>query len=259
MSRTLAIAGYDSEAEFYDYVWDSLKVDVEFYCRRLRGARSILDCMCGTGRVASALARAGFQVDGVDVSAEMLRRARLKARRESPLVRSRLHWQVGDLAHAELGKDHDAAIIAANSYGLILSSRNRIRALGRIHSALRPGGKLLLALDSVRSYRRIRDGIPFAAGSRRLGRRGSLYVRVMAESGSRVDRVRSTTLHLVFAKSGKLTHSQLTETITAVLSPVRVQSELRRSGFRPMKLFGDYDERSYSVKGDRFVIESVAR
>lgn len=259
MSRGIVILGYDAEAEFYDYAWQILRVDTEFYRRQLKGAHRVLDCMCGTGRVAIDLARAGHEVDGIDSSPEMLRRARVKARKECPPVRRRLRWHLGDLTKTNLGHDHDAAIVAVNSYGLILSARGRVVALRRIRSALRDHGKLLLALDSVRSYREVRDGVPFAASSGPLGSSGGVYVRVMAESRSGSKRVRSIALHLVIDRKGKLRRSQLAQTVTAVLSPATVKRELKQAGFRPIKLFGGYDGRPYSPSGDSFIIEATAR
>lgn len=259
MVRKSLLPGYEAEAEFYDFAWGEVRADIDFYRKRLKGAHSILDCMSGTGRIAIALARAGLEVDGIDSSAEMIRRARLKCRSLPPSIRRRLHWQVGDITRADMGKGHDAAIIGLNSYGLVLSPVNRIQGLKRIHRALRPGGRLFLALDSVRSYRRIRDGIPFFVSARQIKPNGPLYAWIMAETGSRADPVRSTTLHLVLAKSGKPLKSCITATTTAVISPAKARSELSHAGFRLTRLFGDYDKRPYSAAGDRFIIESVAR
>lgn len=259
MGRMSRLPGYEAEAEFYDFAWGEVRNDIDYYRNRLKGAHSILDCMCGTGRIAIALARAGFVVDGIDSSAEMLRRARLKCRLLPQPIRHRLHWKVGDITRADMGKGHDAAIIGLNSYGLILSQTSRIRALKRIHRALRPGGRLFLALDSVRSYRRIRDGVPFFVSARPTKPNGPLYAWIMAETGSRADPVRSTTLHLVLSRSGKPLKSCVTATTTAVIAPAKARSELSRAGFQLAKLFGDYDERPYSAVGDRFIIESEAR
>lgn len=258
MGRGSAIPGYDTESEFYDFTWERLRSDTEFYRAELNGSDYVLDCMCGTGRVAIALARDGHRVDGVDASPGMLRRARQKARAESPTVRRRLRWQLGDLTKADLGKGHDAAIVAVNSYGLILSGRQRVAALQRIRKALREHGRLILALDSVRSYRTIRDGIPFLASSAAIGVSGDVYVRVMAESGSRAESVRSTAIHMVFDRHGKPKRSQLTQTVTAVLSPSIVKRELRQAGFRPTQLLGGYDRRPYSPSVDCFIVEAIA-
>lgn len=252
------LPGYDLEATFYDYGWESLKADLRFYARRLKGYRRVLDCMCGTGRVTLALARAGFEVEGVDSSTGMLYRARRRLRREAASVRGRVRFVRADLRKASLGPGHDAAIIAVNSYGLILSRRDRVRALRRIRAALRRGGRLLLALDSVRSYRRIRDGVPFVTTVRTGDRGRRTYVRIMAETGARADRVRSPTLHLLITRSGGLSRAALTETITAVLSPAEVKWELRRSGFRQEQLLGGYDGRPYSPRGELFILDATA-
>ena len=259
MNRKSSIPGYDAEAEFYDYAWESFKLDTEFYRRRLRRKDRVLDCMCGTGRVAIALARDGHQVVGIDVSPRMLRRAREKARKEKPEVRRRLHWRLANLTGTDLGKDHDAAIIALDSYGLILSRRGRIAALMRIRHALRERGRIFLALDSVQSYREVRDGIPFPAGGGPVGRSGDIYVRVMAETGSHSPSVRSTALHLLIDRKGRLKRSRLSQTVTAVLSPTMVEEELRRAGFRLTRLFGGYDGRLYSPTGRVFILEAAAR
>lgn len=259
MGHGSRVPGYEAEAEFYDLTWESLGVDVDFYRGALKGADSVLDCMCGTGRVAIALARDGHRVDGIDSSPAMLRKARQKAQREDHAVRRRLHWHLGDLARADLGKEHDAALVALNSYGLILSKDRRIAALRRIRTALRPRGGMWLAMDSVRSYREVDEGVPTVASSRPLGASGDIYVRVLAESGSRSQHVRSVTLHVVIDRKGKVKRSQLTQTVTAVLPPSTVRGELRHAGFRPTRLLGGYDGRPYSPSAASFIVEAVAR
>ena len=256
--QTRSSSGYDAEARFYDYTWDRLTEDIEFYKARLGGATTVLDAMCGTGRVSLALARAGFRVWGIDSSAGMLKRARERLGSESSSVRRRVRLRRGDLVHGAAGKELDAAIIAVNSYGLILTSRNRVRALRRVRGSLRRGGRIFLALDSVRSYRTIRDGVPFLTVARAVDREGRIYLRVFAETGARATRVRSESLHILLSRSGKVLASQESGTVTAVLNPRQVRGELRRAGFEPSALFGDYDQRPYSPSGQRFIVEAVA-
>ena len=47
------------------------------------GGGPILELGCGTGRVLLPLARAGYEITGLDLSAQMLERCRAKARRPS--------------------------------------------------------------------------------------------------------------------------------------------------------------------------------
>lgn len=251
-------ARYDSEARFYDYTWDRMTEDLAFYRRRLGPARSVLDAMCGTGRVAMALARNGLRVWGVDQSAGMLRRARERLRSEPPSVQRRVRWRRIDLVQGAAGNGLDAAILAVNSYGLILTTRDRIRALRQIRSRLRRGGKIMLALDSVRSYRTIRDGVPFLTTVRVIDGRGRTYVRVFAETGSKARHVRSESLHVLLSRGGRVLAAEESRTVTAVLGPAQVKRELRSAGFAPRSVFGDYDQRPYSPLGQRFIIEAEA-
>jgi len=257
-SRTRLSPGYDAEAPLYDYCWDRLTEDLAFYKRRLRHAKTVLDAMCGTGRVSIALARAGIHVWGIDSSVRMLQRARQRLREQPPPVRRRVRFRKGDLVRGAPGRGLDAAIVAVNSFGLILTSKDRVRALRHLHRSLRRGGKLILALDSVRSYRTIRDGVPFLTLARVVDGRGRIYLRILSETGSRASHVRSESLHILLSRSGRVLVSQESGTSTAVLGPARVEQELRRSGFEPTAIFGDYDERRYSPSGQRFIVEARA-
>lgn len=249
------LPSYEAEAPFYDYTWGDFDEDLRFYRRQLDGRSTILDCMCGTGRVALALARAGCQVDGVDSSPGMLRMARRKLIQEPSEVRRRVRLIKGDLRSAPLSPGHDAAIIAVNSYGLMPSRNDRVRALRQIRHALGPMGKLFLALDTVSSYRRVREGIPFLVTVRPVQGEG-VYVHVMTESGGQTDRVRTTSLHLLLSRPGGSTRAVVSQTVTTVLSPSQVRDECREAGLWPAAVIGDYDGRSYSPAGGRFILEA---
>jgi ubiquinone/menaquinone biosynthesis C-methylase UbiE len=65
--------------------------DVAFYGYLARGSGGgVLELACGTGRIALALAEAGLDVTGVDISEGMLSVARRKAVARPPSVQQRL-------------------------------------------------------------------------------------------------------------------------------------------------------------------------
>ena len=72
------------EAEFH--VWeqaaDSRSMDqwVQFWAPHLSGARRILDVACGEGHFLAALQRAGYDAEGVDLTHELVVRARAQGR-----------------------------------------------------------------------------------------------------------------------------------------------------------------------------------
>lgn len=102
----------------YDARWSSLAATgqnihgeadlVEALLRESNG-RSVLDAGCGTGRVATELARRGFTVTGVDADPDMLAAAREKA--------PDLTWRHGDLADP-------GAVSEAGPFDLVLMAGN---------------------------------------------------------------------------------------------------------------------------------------
>jgi SAM-dependent methyltransferase len=98
------------------------------------GARSVLDAGCGTGRVAVELARRGIEVVGVDVSPDMIEKARAAA--------PHLHWRLGDLADIDLGRQFDAVVMAGNVM-IFLQEGTEGAVLRNMARHLAPGGHMV--------------------------------------------------------------------------------------------------------------------
>jgi SAM-dependent methyltransferase len=119
---------------------------------------SVLDIGCGTGRHAVELAKAGYQVTGVDISGGMLREARAAAERagvELELVQD-------DATSFDLGRRFDAALcLCEGSLGLLGGDdpfEHDAAVLRRAFAALQPGAPFVLTL--LNALRMIRDATP---------------------------------------------------------------------------------------------------
>lgn len=119
----------------------------------LHEGSGVLDLGCGPGLYAERLARRGITVLGIDVSCRSLAHARDTARRESLPITLR-H---GDYLHADLGAEHDAAILIYEDY-CALSPAQRARLLQRVHDALQPGGRFLFDVTSAARFEQVTDG-----------------------------------------------------------------------------------------------------
>ncbi len=98
------------------------------------GAR-VLDCGCGPGLVAEAFLRAGCDVTGVDLSAEMVRRARARC---APFA-GRFRFERASLFDADVGDDFDAVLSR-----FVLHHVSEPMAFVRRQAALaRPGGTVV--------------------------------------------------------------------------------------------------------------------
>lgn len=114
----------------------------------------VLDLGCGPGLYAHRLARRGITVLGVDVSRRSLAHAREVAEREAlPAT-----FRRGSYLDCDLGADHDAAILVYEDY-CALSPDQRAQLLGRVHAALRPGGRFLFDVTSSVRFAEFADTV----------------------------------------------------------------------------------------------------
>lgn len=98
----------------------------------------VLDAGCGTGRVATELARRGYEVVGVDLDRSML----ATARRGAPDV----VWVQADLAELDahdLGDRAFEVAVCAGNVVPLLAEGTEARAISAIARRLAPGGRLV--------------------------------------------------------------------------------------------------------------------
>lgn len=102
-------------------------------------AARVLEVGCGTGRVTGILASRVRRVAAVDLSPDMLRRARRKFSAEDPvdLIRA-------DVLHLPLGRGFDLAVAANGVFSHLLRDEERLRSLRQIRGRLRPGGTVIV-------------------------------------------------------------------------------------------------------------------
>jgi SAM-dependent methyltransferase len=108
-----------------------------------------LDLACGTSRLLVPLLDAGLDVDGCDVSADMVALCRERAEREG--LDATLHVQA--MHELDLPRRY-RSILVCGGFGLGGRREHDVEALRRIHDHLEPGG--LLVLDNE---------VPYASGS----------------------------------------------------------------------------------------------
>lgn len=132
------------EASIYDTLYefsDDIPLFIEY--AKLTGG-PILECACGTGRIAIPLAREGFRVVGIDVSEEMLRTAKMKIAREPTEVQERIEIVKADMRDFQLDERFGLCLIPFASFIQVLTVEDQRKTLTRIHEHLSPGGRLIL-------------------------------------------------------------------------------------------------------------------
>jgi SAM-dependent methyltransferase len=141
---------YDRIAYFYDLEYRYNVQDVRFYLEMARRAGSksrILEVACGAGRVSQKLLEAGFNVTGLDLSAEMLRLAEKKLGESSEEIRERGRYVRGDMRDldAALGnQEFDLIFIAINSFQHLQSQADQLTCLQSIRKHVAPAGRFII-------------------------------------------------------------------------------------------------------------------
>jgi SAM-dependent methyltransferase len=140
------------------------------------GGGPALDAGCGAGRLLLPLLRAGLDVDGCDVSADMIAVCREKAEAEG--LAPNLYVQA--MHELDLPRRY-RTIVVCGSFGLGSDREQDRQALQRLRHHLEPGGTLLLDIEVPYADARLwkywlrdeRTSLPEAARPPRDPRRGS--------------------------------------------------------------------------------------
>jgi SAM-dependent methyltransferase len=129
-------AAYDSFYGEKDYVGECDALEALFNHDAAAPVTSILDLGCGTGSHAVSLALRGYDVTGVDRSADMLRRAadKAKAAGVSPT------FECADLRTYRDSREYDAVVMMFAVLGYQQSNHEVMDALHAVRRHLRLGG-----------------------------------------------------------------------------------------------------------------------
>lgn len=111
----------------------------------------LLDLGCGTGTLTLELSKRGYDMIGLDLSADMLNRARQKAAAEGEDI---LFLQQ-DMTEFELYGTVDAILCFMDSINYITSKRDLRKLLKLVKNYLNPGGIFLFDVNTAYKFREI--------------------------------------------------------------------------------------------------------
>ena len=148
-------AGYDRMMGDVDY--DGWAKYIDGFLREA-GAKSVLECACGTGSLTVRLGRMGYAVTGSDLSEDMLMVARQKALQAGLRF---LPFVCQDMRRIALHRPVDAVVAACDGVNYLLEgAEDFFRAA---YKALAPGGLLLFDVSSAYKLSSILGNNTFAA------------------------------------------------------------------------------------------------
>ncbi len=236
---------YDTFSSEYDRFvnWPGrLQVELPFLQEQLdqAGARRLLDSACGTGMHGIALAQAGFDVSGADLSIGMIEQARLNATQAELALRFEPAG-FGELVASFGAQGFDALLCLGNSLPHLLTPQALTAALDDFALCLKPGGLLLIQnrnFDAVMANRQ-RWMEPQSA---REGTREWLFQRFYDFEPDGLLTFNILTLH----RDGNAPWTQSVRSIPLrPLLAAELYALLPASGFHSIALYGDMTGSSF--------------
>ena len=251
MDRDAGDAGYSGlAADLYDQLrGDSpLRNEVGFYRQWLEDHRGpALEAACGTGRILLKLLAAGFEVEGMDASDDMLRLCREKAsaRNLAPVLYRQL------MQRMEIARRYVTIFVPYASFTLMADLDDARQAVERFFQHLSPGGHLLFSTYLPRDT---------ASESLEWVRCGSLFHAtrglVRVSMASVVDRAAqiATDYHRFETMDGDAVVETVVHSIRLRwYSPNEMIEMLEAAGFRDIRVWGDHSDRE-ATPDDRVLV-----
>jgi SAM-dependent methyltransferase len=137
-------AHYDDPA-YYTKAYGDRLADVDYYVELARTRRGpVLEYGCGNGRITLALAQAGVEVVGLDLSSAMLRDLRRRLGALSPEIARRVTLRRVDMRSVRFVRRFALVICPFNAFLHLYDRRSVERFLGRAREHLAAHAELVL-------------------------------------------------------------------------------------------------------------------
>jgi SAM-dependent methyltransferase len=223
-----------------------------------------LDLGCGVGRLLLPLLRAGLDIDGCDISGDMLRHCRNKAATQG--LEPRLYQQP---MHAlDLPRKYRTIYICA-SFNLAGSRENGLETLRRCFAHLQEGGALLLDIDAEYAWHEgwekwepaKRKTLPEPwpeERKRRIAADGSEYVEQQRMIS--VDPLEQRMVRQVRIEKwvlGKLISSQEYTQHRTLYMPNEVLLMMQVAGFRQITIRGNYTDELATPDSEELIFTAL--
>ena len=223
------------------------------------GGGHVLELGCGTGRVLVPLARAGFEITGLDLCAPMLERCGAKLEAELPEVRERARLVTADMTSFDLGRRFAAVICPFAGFQQLRTVEQQLACLGRCRSHLLPQGRLVLDLPNPDpappTYARDERGDGEATADLvewTDGRRIRWWMTVIGYDRSQQRNECELTYEIVEADGAT---RRIIETISLrYVFRFELEHLLYRAGFRVVTLYGDHDRSPFADSSPALIV-----
>ena len=247
---------YDSYSVYYDLLWGNVQVDVPFYLAMAKETGGpVCELACGTGRVLLPLARAGFEVTGIDVSQAMLDKLQAKLDKEPRDVQARVALKCADMRDYRFTQKFKLVFCAFNSFLAMITTEDQLACLRAVREYLADDGRLVISIFAP-AYRRLatnRDTEVSVERDRETGR--DMVVTEISKRDPKDQSIEVNESVDRIADDGTVRRYPARYTLTWIHHR-EMHLLLRLAGYEVVTVYGDYDRRPYDYVSGRQVFEA---
>jgi SAM-dependent methyltransferase len=237
---------YAPIADLYDFSYGDYLEDIDFYENLARAVDGpVLELGVGSGRVAIPLARAGFQVTGIDTSPSMLDQARRRLDAAPRLPRNAsLELIEADMTSLDLDRRFALAFVAACTFQHLLTTESQQACLRCVARHLQPGGIFAMSVRSPSTVSWENDGVPVPLlldWTRLDSATGDTVMKFVAEQPEPATMVRRLTyVYDRVTPAGQVRRHVFITALRHSTEP-ELRLLLQQVGLRVTHVYGDYD------------------
>jgi len=243
---------FDRVAEVYDVETGDVG-DVDFYLDLAREQGSpVLELASGTGRVSTELAKAGFDVVGLEISEKMLEIAQRKTQKLPENVRKRLKWIQADMREFDLGRTFPLVIIPFRSFQHLETRADQEACLVCVAKHLEVGGRFVLSLFAPSYERLVNKRMFYSLGTKETD--NGFLTRIERVTHDHVNQI----IHIewtydILDLSGNLKRT-LWKFSVRYLWRFEAELLLEKAGLEVEVLYGDYERSEFRHDGGMLFI-----
>lgn len=201
----------------------------------------ILDLACGHGRHTIRLVKKGYKLTGVDLSKTLLNSAKKFAKKEKVEAR----FIRNDMRKISFKNEFDAVINLFSSFGYFPQEKENLKVLKVINKSLKPRGKFLLdLLNKDRFFKQL----PISKLKKIWWKSRNNYI---LEDISFSKNKKFVNYLTIISPKGKIRN---TYAFMRLYSLLEIKNELRKTGFKILKTYGDYQGNKFTLLSPRLII-----
>lgn len=224
--------------------------DVPFFIEEARRGGSVLELTSGTGRLSIPLLEAGVRLTCLDCCREMLSVLRRKLTAKG--LDAPLHEM--DMCTFDLSGRFDLIIVPFNSFSEIAEPESQVRALQAVRRHLSDGGRFICTLHNPSPRLKLVDGQLHERGRFLLPDGRWLTLASIERYDPATRMIEGEQCYEISSKDTKAQESWKTHIRFCLHSKKGFEELAVQSGFRILRLYGDYQRSAFDPESSPFMI-----